>query len=216
MVTPLGLHQQKNTGLSFVTENYNLRQNNMTKYINDSFYIEKIKAGDVQAFSVIVSRYKDKVFSIVYRIINNREDAEDLTQEIFIKLFKSINGFKNESEFSTWLYRIAYNTTLTELRRRKVSFFSVDENPLILNENEPFDEIFLEEGENRIIYLQKAMDLLLPNDLFIVSLYYTEGKSVQEIAGIVGQTESNVKVKLHRIRKKLAQEINRLMKEDIQ
>jgi RNA polymerase sigma factor, sigma-70 family len=173
----------------------------MTKYINDSFYIEKIKAGDVQAFSVIVSRYKDKVFSIVYRIINNREDAEDLTQEIFIKLFKSINGFKNESEFSTCLYRIAYNTTLTELRKRKISFFSVDENPLILNENEPFDEIFLEEGENRIIYLQKAMDLLLPNDLFIVSLYYTEDKSVQEIAGIVGQTESNIKVKLYRIRK---------------
>jgi RNA polymerase sigma factor, sigma-70 family len=200
--------------LDFVTKNDKWRQSNMTMYINDSFYIKKVRAGDIQAFSVIVSRYKDKVFSIVYRIVNNREDAEDLTQEIFIKLYKSISNFKNESEFSTWVYRIAYNTTITELRKRKITFFSMNENPLLVNEGEWIDEIG--DNENRTIYLQKALASLSPDDLFVVSLHHIEDKSIREIANAMNQTESNIKVKLHRIRKKLAQEINRMMKEDLQ
>lgn len=181
---------------------------------NDAYYIDKVKAGETQAFSVIVSRYKNKVFSIIYRIINHREDAEDITQEVFIKLFRSLDGFKHESEFSTWVFRIAYNATMTELRKRRIAFLSTDENPLLLQENEADDDYAFEENENRLAYLQKAMKRLLPEELFIISLYYSEDKPVLEIALVTGQSEANIKVKLYRIRKKLAMEINRLIKED--
>lgn len=81
------------------------------KNVNTPLYIERAKQGDTTAFAWIVSTYSPMVLTIAMNILNNREDAEDLTQEIFIKLFKSLDKYKAESEFSTWLYRVAYNAT---------------------------------------------------------------------------------------------------------
>ena len=86
------------------------------------FCIKRVKAGEIRAFSAIVSNYQKMVFTIVLKIVENREDAEDITQEIFIKVYKSLDKFKEESEFSTWLYRIAYNTTITEIRKKRISY----------------------------------------------------------------------------------------------
>lgn len=181
------------------------------KDTNDQIYIEKTLAGDIQAFSVIVSRYQNKVFNIVFRIIGNREDAEDLTQEIFLKVYKSLEKFKKESKFSTWIYRIAYNMTLSELRRRKMNFFSID--IIQLDESEDIDNSFDDKiKEEKLNYLNQALKTLVPEELFLISLYYIEGKNIEDIALVSGNSVANIKVKLFRIRKKLVVEINKMNK----
>jgi RNA polymerase sigma-70 factor (ECF subfamily) len=183
------------------------------KTLNDLFYIQRVKAGDVRAFSAIVSNYQQMVFTIVFRITGNREDAEDITQEIFVKVFKSLEQFREESEFSTWLYRIAYNTTLSELRKRKIAPVPVNEN---LN---PANEPFIDDEEDdlkevKLQYLEEALKKLFPDEFFLVTLYYFKEQSIEAISKISNLSVANVKVKLHRIRKKLALEINRLLEQD--
>jgi RNA polymerase sigma-70 factor (ECF subfamily) len=179
----------------------------------DLFYIQKVKAGDFRSFSAIVSKYQNMVFTVVLKIVENREDAEDITQEIFIKVFKSIQQFREDSEFSTWLYRIAYNTTLSELRKRKLFFTLIDDGFSSINESF-IEENNDEETEIKLQYLDKAMKKLPPDEIFLLTLHYMEGQSVENISRISNMTVSNVKVKLHRIRKKLAVEIQKLTQDE--
>ncbi|MCL2650040.1 MAG: sigma-70 family RNA polymerase sigma factor [Candidatus Azobacteroides sp.] len=180
---------------------------------NDLIYIDRIQSGDYRAFSAIVTHYRQMVFTLVIKIVGNREEAEDVTQEIFIKVFKSIDRFKKDSKFSTWLYRIAYNTTLSELRKRKFEFVSFEENPKNLQEAELNDDIDNLNKEERIQYLELAIKKLSPDETLLISLFYLNNQSMEEISRIANLTVANVKVKLHRIRKKLAVEINKLMDE---
>ena len=180
---------------------------------NNQNYIQRVKAGDFKAFSHIVSGYQQMVFTIVCRIVHNREDAEDITQEIFIKVFKSLDSFKEESEFSTWLYRIAYNTALSEIRKRKIVFSSFDDDLSALKDediNENIEELAVEE---RIVCLEQALKTLPAEDALLITMFYLDNQSIEEISRISNLTQANVKVKLHRIRKKLAIEINKLMEE---
>jgi RNA polymerase sigma-70 factor (ECF subfamily) len=180
---------------------------------NDLFYVRRARAGDVRAFSAIVSNYQKMVFTIVLKIVGNREDAEDITQEVFVKVFKSLDQFKEEAEFSTWLYRIAYNTTLSELRKRKLSFLSINEN--LDTDNEPItDEEELDVTEIKLQYLEVALKKLPPDEIFLVTLYYFKEQSIDAISKISDLSVANVKVKLHRIRKKLALEINQLLENE--
>ena len=179
------------------------------KNVDDYFYIQRIKAGDMRAFSGIVSKYQSKLLTIIMKIVENREDAEDITQEVFIKVFKSLEQFKGDAEFSTWLYRVAYNTTLSELRKRKFSFVLIDDNTFMGNEPsvESIDEM---DSEQRLACLDTALKRLSPDDAFLITLYYLEEQSIDEISEISNLSVSNVKVRLHRIRKKLAVEIQQL------
>jgi RNA polymerase sigma-70 factor (ECF subfamily) len=183
------------------------------KNINDLVYIQRVKAGDVQAFAMIVSKYQKMVFTIVMKIVKNREDAEDVAQEIFIKAFKSLKQFKENAEFSTWLYRVAYNTTLSELRKRKYEFTSLEENLKTVNDffadNKEDEEI-----ELQLQYLDQVMKELPPNEIFLLTLHYINNQSIENIAKIVNLSASNVKVKLYRIRKKLALELNHIMQDE--
>ena len=180
---------------------------------NDLFYVERVKAGDIRAFSAIVENYRKMVFTIVLKIVDNREDAEDITQEVFVKAFKSLGQFREESGFSTWLYRIAYNTTLSELRKRKWTYVSINEN---LNaDNEPVDDgEALDWTDIKLQHLDEALKKLLPDEIFLITLYYFEEQSMEAISKISNLSVANVKVKLHRIRKKLALEINRLLEDE--
>jgi RNA polymerase sigma-70 factor (ECF subfamily) len=179
----------------------------------DLLCLQRIKAGDIRAFAAIVSDYQQMVFTIVLKIVENREDAEDITQEIFVKVFKSLEKFKEESEFSTWLYRIAYNTTLSELRKKKLFFTSIDDNLMTINETYT-DEKEEEELEIKLQYLDIALKKLPPDEIFLVTLYYMDEQSIEDISIISNLSASNVKVKLHRIRKKLAVELNKIMQDE--
>jgi RNA polymerase sigma-70 factor (ECF subfamily) len=176
-------------------------------------YIQRVKDGDLNAFSHIVSEYQPMVFTIVFKIVNNREDAEDISQEIFLKVFKSLGSFKEESKFSTWLFRIAYNTALSEIRKRKIVFSSFDDDFSTLKEEEISEDIEDITVEERILYLEKALKTLPAEDALLITLFYMNNHSIEEISRISNLSCANVKVKLHRIRKRLVLEINKLMSE---
>jgi RNA polymerase sigma-70 factor (ECF subfamily) len=177
--------------------------------VNDILCIQRVKAGDIQAFAMIVSKYGEMVFTVVRKIVEKQEDAEDITQEVFIKVFKSLEKFREEATFSTWLYKIAYNTTISELRKKKLFYFPTKDNLLVDNDFAADDEE--EEIEIKLQHLENALKKLPPDEIFLITLHYMDEQSIENISIICNMSVSNVKVKLHRIRKKLAVEISKLM-----
>lgn len=172
---------------------------------DDQYYITKIVAGDSNAFAVLVGRYKDLVFTLALRMLKNREEAEEVSQDTFIKVFQSLVKFKGDSKFSTWIYRITYNGCLDRLKKYKQQYnvVPIDEytERQIVDLGTVMDS--LEEEEQRQI-IKECLHLLSSEDSFLLTLYYYEEQSLDEISKIMGLTANNVKVKLFRSRKKLA------------
>ena len=171
---------------------------------SDQYYINQILKGEVNAFSVLVKRYQNLVYTVVYRIVKNKEEAEEVAQDSFIKAFKSLKSYRGESKFSTWLYTIAYRKSLDAIKRNRR--FMITELVEELSEGE------VGVVDNALSYLQNQERkkiisdsiLKLPEtEAAIITLYYLEEKSVKEIKQIVELTEDNIKIKLYRSRKKL-------------
>jgi RNA polymerase sigma-70 factor (ECF subfamily) len=181
-------------------------------YQSDNFYIEKVRNNETSAYSFLVEKHKDMVYSIAMRILRNREDAEELAQDVFVKAFHSLDTFKGESKFTTWLYRIVYNAAISKTRKKKMETVDLDYN---LIENYSADEI--KEDVNRLGYDEQKMivDKILlglnPEESVMIKLFYFNENSTEEIGEVMGMTQSNVKVKLHRLRKKLLQEVNDIL-----
>ena len=87
--------------------------------ISDQHYIDKILQGETNSFAMLVDRYKDMIFTLALKMVKNREEAEEVAQDTFIKIYSSLNKFKGDSKFSTWIYKIAYNTCLDRLKKNK-------------------------------------------------------------------------------------------------
>lgn len=160
--------------------------------------------GDSRAFGVLVERYQDFVFTVVLRIVKVREEAEEVAQDTFIKAFESLNGYRGESKFSTWIYSIAYRKALDRLRKnnrmKPVELIEdITENNLTSIENALE---YLEQKERNEI-IAKCVAELPEKEAAIITFYYFEEQSVREIAAITNMTEDNIKVKLYRSRKKL-------------
>lgn len=176
----------------------------MTK-ASDQHYIDQVVAGNINAFAVLVDRYKDLVFTLALKTLKNREEAEEVAQDSFIKIYKSIGTFKGESKFSTWLYKVTYNSCLDRLKRNKresnvVPIDEFNERQLVAVENvlNAIDE------KERNQTIQECLQELPGEDSFLLTLYYFEELSLEEIAKIVGIKTNHIKVKLYRGRKKLA------------
>ena len=171
---------------------------------DDNHLIQQVLEGNTGIFSVIVDRYKDLVFTVVIRILKNREEAEEAAQDTFLKAFHALPGFKSEARFSTWLFRIAYNTAISRTRKKQLTTLALDDRMI---ENYSTDEIKENIGqfdeEDRIKLLNKAIQSLGTEEQLLVSLFYQNRQNIEEIASITGLSDTNVKVKLHRIRKKL-------------
>ena len=171
---------------------------------DDQIIINQILEGDSNAFAVLVDRYKDLVFTLALRMIKNREEAEEVSQDTFIKVFKNLNKFKGKSKFSTWIYRVAYNTCLDRIKKLKREFNVVTIDEFTENQVKPLDnaldQIINDERKQDI---QKCLQLLPSDDSFLLTLFYFEELSLEEISKVVGLTANNVKVKLFRSRKKL-------------
>ena len=172
--------------------------------MTDAYYIEKIQAGETECFSVLLDRYSQSVFSLIIKIAGSREDAEELTQDVFLKVFRSLTSFQGNSLFSTWLYRIAYNVAISATRKKKYEWTTIEESMIEnLSESEINDDVEQLEKEEQLNRLEKALGQLLPDERALVTLFYMQEKQIDEIASITGLSISNVKVKLHRIRKKM-------------
>lgn len=172
--------------------------------LSDNYYVEKVRLGETACFATLLERYGKQVFSLIVKIVDSREDAEELTQDVFVKAFGSLTSFRGDSSFSTWIYRIAYNMAISATRKKTWEFTAIDENVLSAMPDEPNEMIFENaDSEVRIACLNRALEQLPPNERAMILLFYKENKSMEEIAVITGLTETNVKTKIFRIRKKL-------------
>jgi RNA polymerase sigma-70 factor (ECF subfamily) len=173
--------------------------------LNDQHYINLIIEGDTHAFAVLVDRYKNLVFTLSFKMLQNREEAEEASQDAFIKVYRSLPKFKSESKFSTWLYKITYNTCLDRLRSKKrttqivsVDDFGEKEVRTLINVLDTIEE------RERKQMIQNCLNLLPGEDSFLLTLYYFQENSLKEISKIMGINENNLKIKLFRSRIKLA------------
>lgn len=171
----------------------------------DLAIVRKIQAGDVDAFDTLILKYRERVYSVIYNLTSNREDASDLSQETFIKAFQSINRFKGKSSFFTWLYRIALNTSLTHLRKNKLRRFFSFEKMVEEDHTEGFIENLKTESDSDKAALMTELQETL-NDAFqklsvkhrtVITLYEIDGLSHKEIADIVGTSIGTVRSRLH-------------------
>lgn len=173
--------------------------------INDQHDINLILNGDANAFHILVDRYKDLVYSLSLRMLKNREEAEEVSQDTFIKVFKSLPRFKGDSKFSTWIYRIAYNTCLDRLKKNKKFYNDVPIDEFTEHQVRTIDDALENlEAKEREQAIQDCISLLPSEDGFLLTLYYYEEQSLDDISKVMGLTPNNVKVKLFRSRKKLA------------
>lgn len=172
---------------------------------NDNVYIDKILNGDTNAFSVLVDRYKDLIFTLALRMMKNKEEAEEVAQDTFIKTYKSLSKFKGDAKFSTWIYRVAYNTCLDRLKKNKRQQNTVTIDEYTEHQVKTIDTALdAMEAEEKAKAIKACIDLLPSDDSFLLTLYYYEEQSLDEIAKVTGLKPNNVKVKLFRSRKKLA------------
>ncbi|WP_031425969.1 RNA polymerase sigma factor [Flavimarina sp. Hel_I_48] len=171
---------------------------------DDNQLIETIRDGKTNAYAVLIERYERLVFSLALRMMKNREDAEEVAQDVFVKAYQSLNSFKGEAKFSSWLYRITYNRSLDMLARKKRQpTFENTETIVNLNLDAIENVLDAMERKTQQELIQQAINQLEADEAFVISIYYYQDQSVKEIAEITGLSESNVKIKLYRSRKKL-------------
>ncbi len=179
--------------------------------IDDQYYIQKVKAGEADAFRFLVERHKTIVFNIVLQITRSKEDTEEVAQDVFLKAYQSISNFKGDSKFSTWLYRIAYNMAISKVRKKKLPISSIEDYKLADHEiKQVYDDFELIENSDKKKYLKKAIDQLSSEDSLVITLYYLNERSIDEISELADMSKSNVKVRLHRARKKMFDYLSKL------
>lgn len=166
--------------------------------------IEKILKGNAQAFSLLVAKYETRVFSLMLRLSKSRENAEELTQDVFVKVYTNLSSFGGRSKFSTWLYRIAYNTAISGLRSKEKlkNEVAVDDwQTVYIGDLVSLLEPLKHEEQKE--FLSKALEQLKEEDRFLIESFYLEELKITEIAEITGESQSSLKVRLHRTRKKM-------------
>lgn len=177
---------------------------NMTK-LPDQHYINQIIGGNTNEFSILVDRYKDLIFSLALKMVKNREEAEEVAQDTFIKVFNSLEKFNGDSKFSTWIYKVAYNTCLDRMKKNKKDEGNINiddfSEHLVKTMENALSKMIDEERKKSI---QDCLNLLPSEEGFLLTLFYFEDQSLEEIAKIMDITANNAKVKLFRSRKKLA------------
>jgi len=167
-------------------------------------YINEILAGNLARFSYFVETYKNLAFSIAYRITGNREDAEEVAQDAFVKAYQNLKDFRRDAKFSTWFYKIFVNTALTKIRKIKLPTGELEEE-LAGNANiQELDSAYsaLQKDEQQK-FINTALDTMSIEDRLLLTLYYLGEKTIEEISEITGISPENIKMKLHRARKKM-------------
>jgi len=187
----------------------------MVELEQDNIYIQRVLNGDRDAFAFLVDKYQSMVFTLAFRISKNREEAEEISQDTFIKAYQSLKSFQGKAKFSSWLYRIVYNTGISHLRKQDQVRISLDET------NIP-DTLYIDSKRNheslsrteRKKYLELALDSLGEDERMFIILYYYEDRDLEEIAQIAGISKTNTKVKLFRARKKMLMVLESYLKEE--
>lgn len=179
-------------------------------YDTDLPTIERILAGEQALYAELVNRYKSYVYSIAFKIVKNRVEAEEVAQDAFVKAYHHLRSFQRESRFSTWLYRIVFNTAISYQRRSRPDFQSV-ETTVIGQRQEGEDRL---ERSDKQKYLEAAMSRLNDADRTALTLFYWKELSLEEISEITGMQTNTAKVRIHRARQRLADELKNMLKSE--
>jgi len=189
----------------------------MQSKLSDIELIEQVLAGNQAAYADLVKRHQRFIFTLALRFSKNREDAEEIAQDCFIKAYRSLASFQKQSKFSTWLYSIVYTTAMTFLRKKRLDTDSIDdENTYIQLENQSSAlGNNMAEIKSRSHYLNQAIAQLLPDDAAIISLFYMGEQSLEEIGQALGIEANTVKVKLFRARQRLKEKLEKNLKGEV-
>ena len=189
----------------------------MQSKLSDIELIEQTLAGSQAAYADLVKRHQRFVFTLAVRFAKNREDAEEIAQDCFIKAYRSLSAFQRQSKFSTWLYSIVYTTAMTFLRKKRVDTDSIDdENTYIQLENTSSShDVNSAENKSRSYYLNQAITQLMPDDAAIITLFYMGEQSLDEIGKTLSIETNTVKVKLFRARQRLKEKLEHTLKHEV-
>ena len=179
--------------------------------LTDTEIIKRILQGETAIFSILVQRYQQYVFTLVLRFTDNREDAEEISQDVFIKAYRSLADFRGEAKFSTWLYTVVRTSCITFLRKKRLDTTSIDNEKTFLqleNQESGFKANTVEQ-KSRHAMVNEAIRLLSPDDGQLITLFYKGEQSLEEIGKIMGLEPNTVKVKLHRARGRLKEKMEK-------
>jgi RNA polymerase sigma-70 factor (ECF subfamily) len=174
------------------------------QFNDDIYYIEKVIGGDIHAYSHLVEKHKRMAYTFALKMVKVPEDAEEVAHDAFVKAYQSLKEFRNESKFSTWLYKIIFNLSISRLRKKRL--------PISSMEDDNFSNFEIVEAENlfntltsneQALLVRQAVDRLPDDERVVITLYYLNDCAVKDIVEITGISESNVKIKLFRARKRL-------------
>ena len=177
---------------------------------DDLYYIDQVLEWKTIAFSNLVDKHKDKAFNLAFRICGNREEAEEIAQDAFLKAYRSLKDFRKKSSFATWLYRIVYNTAISLVRTRKNRVLSVEEFPADAVDFLGFSTTEEEAADDyRNSLINFALQKISEEERGLVTLYYYNELDTEELSKITGISRSNIKVKLFRARQKMVEIIKK-------
>lgn len=178
---------------------------------SDTDLIQLVLSGNGAVYAQVVERYQNFVYTIVLRYVKNREDAEEVAQDVFVKAYRSLADFKGTAKFSTWLYTIATTTSLSFLRKKKVEVQSLDnENVFATADNiDGGMSANQVEQKSKLAMVNAAIMLLSPDDAQVITLFYKGEQSLEEIAQIMGKETNAIKVQLHRARTRLKEKMQK-------
>jgi RNA polymerase sigma-70 factor (ECF subfamily) len=185
--------------------------------LTDTELISKILKGEQSFFAQLVERYQNYVFTLVLRFTDSREDAEEISQDIFVKAYRSLADFRGESKFSTWLYTIVRTSCITFLRKKKLDITSIDNerNFLQLENRESGFKANTIEQKSRHAMVNEAIRLLSPDDAQLITLFYKGEQSLDEIGKVMRLEANTVKVKLHRARHRLKEKMEKYFSHEV-
>ena len=189
----------------------------MSTGLNDSEIISRVLSGEQQAYAELVTRYQNYVFTLALRFTKNREDAEEVAQDIFVKAYRALADFKGSSKFSTWLYTIVNNTCITFLRKKRLQTHSLDNEGVfeVADSQDSGLRANLVEQKSKVAMVNSAIALLNPDDAEIITLFYKSEQSLEEIAQILGLETNTAKVRLHRARTRLKEKMQQHFSEEV-
>ncbi|HCL83592.1 MAG TPA: RNA polymerase subunit sigma [Chitinophagaceae bacterium] len=189
----------------------------MTGQPPDTEIINKVLKGEQSAFALLVERYQNYVFTLVLRFTENREDAEEIAQDVFVKAYRSLADFRGDSKFSTWLFTISRTTCLSFLRKKKLDTRSLDNERTgiqVENRESGFNANVVEQKSKHAM-LNQAIAMLSPDDAQVLNLFYKGDQTLEEIGKIMRLEPNTVKVKLHRARQRLKEKMEKYFAHEV-
>ena len=179
--------------------------------LTDTEVIRRVLAGERNLFAQLVERYQSYVFTLVHRFTDNREDAEEISQDVFVKAYRSLADFRGDAKFSTWLYTIVRTSCITFLRKRKLDTTSLDNErtAIQLESKESGFTANTVERKSRHAMVNAAIRMLSPDDSQILTLFYKGEQTLEEIGRVMRLEPNTVKVKLHRARNRLKERMEK-------